>query len=198
VLAALGSGCGDVVRQGRGPSQIVISRLEAAPGATPEEFGGTLSSDVVTLVDQQLPGGGTTRVPTIFGDIGQVTMSLILKNPGTAELATTPSTINQVTFTRYRVAYTRSDGRNTPGVDVPYAFDGGMTVTVPGSGEVSGSFLIVRNTAKGEAPLKSLETSNVLISTIADVTFYGRDQAGNDVQASGSIGITFGNFGDPE
>jgi hypothetical protein len=37
-----------------------------------------------------------------------------------------------------------------------------------------------------------------MISTIADVTFYGRDQAGNDVSATGSIGIDFGNFGDPQ
>jgi len=29
------------------------------------------------------------------------------------------------------------------------------------------------------------------------VTFYGRDQAGNDVSATGSIGIVFGNFADP-
>jgi hypothetical protein len=30
------------------------------------------------------------------------------------------------------------------------------------------------------------------------VTFYGQDHAGNDVAATGNIGITFGNFGDPE
>jgi len=30
------------------------------------------------------------------------------------------------------------------------------------------------------------------------VTFYGHDQAGNDISATGSIGVEFGNFGDPE
>ena len=28
-------------------------------------------------------------------------------------------------MTRYRVEFRRTDGRNTPGVDVPYGFDGG-------------------------------------------------------------------------
>jgi hypothetical protein len=197
-LAVLTAGCGDLVRQGRGPSQVVITRLEAASGAEPEEFGGTLSSDVITLVDRQLPGGGTTLVPTIFADLGQVTMTLVLKDPATLDVANTPSVINQVTFTRYRVTYRRADGRNSPGVDIPYAFDGAMTLTVPPSGEVTGSFLLVRQTAKQEAPLRSLQTSNVLLQAIADVTFYGQDQAGNEVAASGSILVTFGDFGDPE
>ena len=46
---ALSVGCGDVVRQGRAPVQLVIRALEAAPGAEPEQFGGKLQSDVVTM-----------------------------------------------------------------------------------------------------------------------------------------------------
>jgi hypothetical protein len=30
------------------------------------------------------------------------------------------------------------------------------------------------------------------------VTFWGTDQAGNDVTVTGSISITFANFGDPQ
>jgi hypothetical protein len=56
----------------------------------------------------------------------------------------------------------------------------------------------VRHVAKAEAPLKALSTSNLIISTIAEVTFYGKDLAGNDVVAAGSIGISFGNFADPD
>ena len=54
---------------------------------------------------------------------------------------------------------------------------------------------LVRNNAKKERPLISLicaATCPPMISTIAEVTFYGRDQAGNDVSATGTIGITFG------
>ena len=36
-----------------------------------------------------------------------------------------------------------------------------------------------------------------VISTIAEVTFYGRDQAGNEVSVTGSISVNFSDFGDP-
>ena len=108
-----------------------------------------------------------------------------------------PSELNWVTVTRYRVVYRRTDGRNTPGVDVPFPFDSAVTVTVTGDGGSAG-FQLVRTSAKQEAPLRPLVNNPDIISTIADVTFYGRDQAGNDVSVTGSIGIDFGNFGDPQ
>jgi len=72
-----------------------------------------------------------------------------------------------------------------------------VTVTVTGDGGSAG-FQLVRTSAKQEAPLRPLVNNPDIISTIADVTFYGRDQAGNDVSVTGSIGIDFGNFGDPQ
>ena len=39
---------------------------------------------------------------------------------------------------------------------------------------------------------------SVLISTIADVTFYGRDQAGRDSSVTGQISVNFADWGDPE
>jgi hypothetical protein len=196
VTAALVSGgCGDYVRQGRSPVQVVIQSLQAASGAQPGEVGNDLRSDVITLVESTI-NGATVRIPTVFNDVGSVTMALILKNPGTPLLAASPSEINQVTFGRYRVTYRRADGRNTPGVDVPFPFDSAVTFSVPMPG--SASFQIVRHTAKEEAPLAALGANNAIISTIAEVSFFGRDQAGNDVTATGSIGIDFGNFGDPE
>jgi hypothetical protein len=95
------------------------------------------------------------------------------------------------------VVYRRADGRNTPGVDVPFSFDSGVTVTVDRDGGSTG-FQLVRNSAKQEAPLRALVANPDIISTIAEVTFYGRDQAGNDVSATGLIGVDFGNFGDPQ
>ena len=83
-------------------------------------------------------------------------------------------------------------------MDVPYPFDSSATFTAsPGAAGTTG-FEIVRLTAKQEAPLRALITNSTFIGTIAEVTFYGQDAAGNDVSATGSIGITFGNFGDPE
>jgi hypothetical protein len=195
--ALFAGGCGDVVRQGRAPVQLVIASLQAAPGATPDELGGNLLSDVVTNVTRTL-NGQQVQVPTIFNDVAQVTMSLILKDPGQPGAVNTPSAINQVTITRYRVVYRRTDGRNTPGVDVPYPFDSGLTFTVPNDGTVTAGFEIVRHTAKQEAPLATLIVNPDVISTIAQVTFFGSDQAGNEVSATANIGIDFGNFGDPQ
>jgi hypothetical protein len=152
---------------------------------------------VVTDVERTAADGTKGRVPTIFSDSAEVVMSLILRDPGQPGIASAPSAINQVTFSRYRVTYRRSDGRNTAGVDVPYPFDGAATFTVPAEGTVSAGFEIVRHVAKEEAPLRALASSGVIISTISEVTFYGRDQAGNDVQATAAILIDFGNFGDP-
>jgi hypothetical protein len=120
------------------------------------------------------------------------------KDIGPVGAPTAPSSNNEVTVTRVHVEYRRTDGRNIQGVDIPYAFDTAATGTVPATGTLTLGFVLVRNTAKQEAPLVQLETNGIIISTIADVTLYGRDQVGNDISATGSIGIAFGNFGDTQ
>jgi hypothetical protein len=196
LLASFASGCGDVARNGRAPVLAVITSLEGASGAEPDDLGGTLRSDVVTLIERDDELGGDYY--STYNDFGQVTIRLQLRDPGIPGVPATPSPLNEVTFTRYRVSYRRADGRNTPGVDVPHAFDSAVTFTVPAEGDATAAFDLVRHTAKMEAPLAALSDSSVIISTIAEVTFYGRDQAGNDVIASGNIGIFFGNFADPD
>ena len=192
--AALASaGCGDLATQGRSPVQLQIMKLEASSGAEPEEFSGTLLSDVTTNVERTVNGQQVTT-PTIFNDFANVEFALVMKDQGSPA---SPAPLNAVTITRYRVAYRRADGRNIQGVDVPFGFDSGMTVTVGGDGG-SANFEIVRHTAKQEPPLTVLQANGDIISTIAEVTFYGRDQAGNEISATGLIGVNFGNFADPE
>ena len=139
-------------------------------------------------------------MPTIYQDPGRVNLRLALKAPGTAASPTEPSALNAITMNRYRVVYRRSDGRNTQGVDVPYAFDGGMTVTVRPDEVAIGFFDLVRVVAKSEAPLNRL-VANGGVQVFSDhrrMTFYGSDQAGNEVSVSGSISVTFADFGDPD
>jgi hypothetical protein len=183
LLMLASSGCGEMTREGTASSYLILDLLEAAPGAEPDEFGGFLHSDVVTVVD---------GFPSVFNDLGQVTVRLGMKDP-----LLSPSPTNSITITRYRVEYKRSDGQNRPGIDVPYGFDGGITLTVHGDA-VLGSFEIVRHASKLEAPLKALVVNGVVISTIAEVTFFGRDQTGREVSVVGRIQIDFGNFADPE
>jgi hypothetical protein len=184
--------CGTVVREGRGASYPIIDLLSAASGATPGTFGNVLQSDVITNV--KVPDGGTT--PTVLEDNGQVTFRIALKDIGTPS---GPTTNNEITITSYRVTFTRADGRNTPGVDVPYAFDGAMTGTVRGGTQLSLNFVLIRAQAKLEAPLAALRGMGgaVIISTIAEVTFYGHDQAGNQVSVTGTISVNFADWADP-
>jgi hypothetical protein len=196
-LAGMSASCGEVARQGRSPVQIVILALTAASGASSSDTGGTLQSDVVVLVTED-PCSPESPCPTIVNDVGSVEMSLISKDPGPAGSPSAPSALNMVTIDRYRVEYRRTDGRNVQGVDVPYAFDSALTFTIPNNGQASAGFQIVRHTAKQEAPLRALRSNGTIISTIATVTFYGRDQAGNEISTSGNIGIDFGDFADAD
>ncbi len=190
--------CSSTVRQDRASSYLVIEDLSASSGANPSKFSNSLESDVVTLV-QSTVGGQTVKVPTVYEDMGQVSLRIAMKDPGTADAPTSPSPTNEITVSRYHVTYIRSDGRSAPGIDVPYPFDGATTGTITASGSVL-SFVLVRVQAKLEAPLQALAGGGggIVISTIAQITFYGRDQAGNDVSVTGQISVNFADWGDPQ
>ena len=197
------AGCGsELLRTGRAASLLMIRSIEGASGSDPDTFVANLQSDVQVLVRTSV-GGVEVLTPTIFNDLVRVTLELIPKDNsgvllGSGALPTSP--LNNVTITRYRVTYRRSDGRNTPGVDVPFGIDGATTVTLtPGTaGEVI--FDIVRHQAKLDPPLRNLIGFKGLgfISTIAEITVWGRDQNGNEVSATGSIDVQFSDFGDEE
>lgn len=197
-LAAGAASCGDVVRQDRAPVTIVIDSMEAASGADPGTMSGFLLSDVQTLVEQQVDGE-TRMVPTIFNDVGQATMRLIAKDAGNGAVSLSPTPWNNVTLNRYHISYLRTDGRNTPGVDVPFPVDGAVTVTLSSTPTVV-PFEMVRHQQKLEQPLRSLANfgGRLFISTIAEITFYGADQVGNSIQVKGAINVSFSDYGDPE
>lgn len=189
--------CGDVARQGRSASYLVIDSLTATRGgAATTTTQNVLLSDVITNVTAPSPCTPETPCASVFNDSGSVSLRLSPKDVVTTGIGNQPSTNNQVTVTRYRVTYRRADGRNVPGTDVPYGFDGAATGTVPISGALALNFELVRHAAKEESPLRQLISSSTIITTIADVSFYGRDQVGNDISVTGSIQIDFGNFGD--
>ena len=182
-LSIASAGCG-VAEQGRAPVVLRMESLQAGTGTgsgTPT-VSGYLDSDV------RRDNG------SIFSDVGQVKLSIVLRDPGAPGLANAPSELNTVTITHYRVVYHRTDGRNVQGVDVPFAFDSGATFSVSSAGTTSG-FEIVRASAKIEAPLLALAVNRQTLDVIADVTFYGKDMHNNDASVTGSIGITFANYG---
>lgn len=195
LVTAASVSCGDVVRDGRSPVFLIIDSMQASRGGAASGSGsGTLLSDVITNVTSPAPCSATAPCATVFNDTGQAAFRLNVKNIGSGSAAPSPN--NEVTITRYRVTYRRADGRNTPGVDVPYAFDGAATGTVPANGTLTLGFELVRHIAKQESPLVQLIASSSILTTIAEVTFYGRDQVGNEISTTGNIQVDFGNFGD--
>jgi len=191
-IASAAVSCGDASRNGRGPMQLVVVSL------TGTSSGGAKANTFVSVVDSAIttrlttPDPCTTNNPctVIFDDLGKMTLSLQQKNPGIA-----PSGLNAVTIDRVHVKFVRADGRNTQGVDVPYEFDVPATATIPADGTTADvGFELVRHDAKQEPPLIQLLHSPEVITTFAQVTVYGHDQAGNLVSAQGQIQVNFGDF----
>jgi hypothetical protein len=195
-LVAASISCGNVVRQSSSPVYLVIDSMQGIRGAaSPGSPAASLTSDVLTIVTSGGTCSTTTPCPTVFSDSGQVALRAPLKNIGTGA-PLSPTTNNEVTISRYHVEYIRADGRNTPGVDLPYAFDGAATITIPPGGSVTLGFTLVRTVAKQESPLVQLISSPNVLNMIGRVTFYGQDRTGNAVSVTGEIFIAFGDFGD--
>jgi len=195
-LVAASVSCGDVVRQGSSPVYLVIDLLQGVRGAVqPGQPAATLDSDVITNVTSPAPCTTDNPCPTIFGDSGVASLRAPLKDIG-ATASLSPTSNNEVTISRVHVEFVRADGRNTPGVDVPYAFDTAVTGTITAGGTLSLGFELVRQVAKQEAPLVQLRSNPNFISAIAKVTFYGTDRTGNAIQVTGQLTVEFGNFGD--
>ena len=178
-LAVAAASCGSV-REGTGTSFLIVERMEFAPGNDRTQFEATLHSDVNT------PGGN-------FDDLARATFRLGLKDPGPGTAANTPTQNQFITIDRYHVRFFRADGRNTQGVDVPYEFDGAFSATI-GDNTVQSSFVVVRHDAKREAPLAILGSNRVILTIIAEITFYGRDQTGHETLATARASIDFGNY----
>ena len=172
--------CADLARTGSGPSYLIMDAVQAAAGGGTATLASSLDSDVLT--------NGIA-----FLDRGQASIRVEMKN---ALSTTAPSPLSAITLNRYRVRFRRTDGQNREGIDVPFGFDGGTTVTIRAGSSGVVAFDLVRPQAKLEAPLRNLVGRGglLIISAIAEVTFYGSDQAGNEVSVSGTIDVRFGDF----
>lgn len=194
VLASASCGS-ELLRTGRAPVYLVVVQTTgSAGGGGSSEATAFLLSDVQTLVEQDV-NGTKVKVPTFFNDNAIVKLRVDPKNP-----AIDATLINAVTLTRYHVNFRRTDGRNIPGTDVPYPFDGGLGVTINVGDEADVAIELVRHQAKLEPPLRNLVGLGGLgfISTIAEITFYGRDQNGNELTVTAMMDVQFGDFADPQ
>ena len=173
--------CNDLVTDSRAATGLVLEVLQGSPG-TSATFTGSLQSDVVS------------DSGSVFADPGRVGLRLSFKDPGTSANPSSPTSANWITVTRYHVKYLRGDERNEQGRDVPYEFDGGLTLTVIDT--ISEEFTLVRAQAKLEPPLLALRGNGgaVIIATVAEITFFGHDQTGAATRVTGLINVTFADF----
>jgi len=147
-----------------------------------------LQSDVV--LTNSVTGAQSWRA-----DSANVTLSASMLDPdplfGTSQY-------NDIQVTRYVVTYIRSDGKNIQGLDVPYSFEGGLSVLVRIGQLANVRFVIVREVAKQEAPLLSLYQAyqGDVLNVTARVDFYGHDLANKNVKATGFLPIYFANYAD--
>ena len=132
---------------------------------------------------------------TIEPDIVEVIVANRPKNP----LTDVPQVAMAVIIERYDVSYTRSDGRNTPGVDVPFPFTGRLTtaVDVASSGNnVTIPLTVVRQQQKAEPPLRNMRNGGgqQIFTATAQITLHGQTVAGQAVTSTGFLTISFADF----
>jgi hypothetical protein len=122
------------------------------------------------------------------------TLGLASKDVTTAAGPTT--TNNQVTINRIHVHYHLANGGGVQGVDVPLDFDTFATATVPVGGTATIGFELVRLQAKESAPLLGVlaGAGGGVLGVVADITFFGKDQVGNDISVMGSVQIQFADW----
>jgi hypothetical protein len=132
---------------------------------------------------------------SIVADTASATLRAITVDPDPL-LGTSP--YNDIVLTRYIVSYSRTDGRNVPGVDVPYPFEGSLSTVVKVGSQSTISFVIVREVAKMEPPLIGLVDlgEEVVLACTAKVEFYGHDNVNKTVKATGYLTIYFANYAD--
>lgn len=175
--------CNSIENDTRSASILIVDSLmgEDAEG----NAANYLESDVL-FMDKD---GNTS----ITADAAIASLSARLLDPASI---TGPSYLNAITITRYVVSYTRSDGRGTEGVDVPYSFDGQLTAVIGIGSARDISMTIVRAAAKMEPPLVDMHIGRDagVLTAHARVDFYGHDQVGNDVKATGYLTIHFANY----
>ncbi len=152
---------------------------------------------------------GTEGSTTIFSDV--LTQGGIFNDNGVAELtaqlldpAKTPAEstyYNDIVVDQVDVEYSRADGQNVPGQDVPYSFSQKVYAIVEIADTTELPFVLIPHTAKIEPPLIHLVRSGAekILKLEAKVTFHGKDLGDNRVEpVVGYVSVWCANFADPD
>ena len=177
---------------------VVALGALAMGGCTPD-WANTGNTDVVLLMTSINDGNPLDSDVVISSggvcpDLVPLRLENHFKNPG----VTATGFRHDFTVERYEVHYFRSDGRNTEGVDVPFAITGNVSREVVEESTAELNLEVVRRQAKLEPPLLNLVSGGSLVVTMfADITLHARTTTGDVTNTvSGRLQIDFANFGD--
>lgn len=175
------SGCNPLEDDSKSSSFIIVESVAGTDASG--KAAGFLQSDVVL----------TNSIVT--ADVAKATLRASLLDPAPI---LKPGQFNDIMLDRYIVSYSRVDGKNRQGVDVPYSFEGALTQILKIGTSTSISFVVVREVAKLESPLIDLAQNRAegVIEATAKIEFYGHDLVENKVKATGYLTIFFANYAD--
>jgi len=175
------SGCNPLEDDSKSSSFIIVESVTGKDAAG--KAASFLQSDVVL----------TNSI--VVADVATATLRASLLDPAPI---LKPGQFNDIMLDRYIVSYSRVDGKNRQGVDVPYSFEGALTKLLKIGTSTSISFVVVREVAKLESPLIDLAQNRAegVIEATAKIEFYGHDLVENKVKATGYLTIFFANYAD--
>ena len=183
VVVLFFSGCNAVENSSTSGSRLILNSilgqdLEGSPSST-------AFSDVL------IEG-------SVVNDTGILYLSAELLDPINED----PTYYQDIIVDQVDVEYSRTDGQNVQGVDVPYSFSqnvGGTLISLLASGPTEVPFILVNHNAKLEPPLVGLINIGQakILKLEAKVTVHGKDLAGHRVEpVVGTISVWCANYGD--
>ena len=181
LLGAL-MGCSNLEKNTLSGTRLVIGTI------TGNDIAGSAGSTIIFSDVQKSDG-------TIVNDDISVAATAKLLDTANAD----PTFYQDVTIDQVDVKFSRTDGRNVEGKDIPYGFSVPLSVYVAVDNDVSFNVTIINHDAKMEAPLidlRDIVQERVLILN-ATLTFHSKDMAGHRLESvSRTIEIHCANFAD--
>ncbi len=187
-------------------SGMVIVAILALMACNPIE-NDTQSANLLTVLSIQGVDSTGSGADFLQSDVVNMSTGSAVVTPDVATAAIRNTTLDpnpvggvsqysDVILTRYVVSYTLPNGAKTEGVDVPYSFEGALSTTIPINTEASFGFIVVRDVAKTEPPLRQLWDGVDVLQVTAKIEFFGHDVTNRDVKATGYLTIFFSNYAD--
>ena len=176
-------GCNNLENSTTSASKLIVESLTGKDLAG-EEGSTTIFSDVITE-------------GSVFNDNGVAALTAVLLDPFAC--TGTCTYYQSILVDQVDIVYSRADGLNTPGVDVPYGFSQKVNMLVGIGEKISLPFVLIQHNAKLESPLVELVNigQEKILKLEAEVTFHGKDLGGHRVEsAKGHVSVWCSNFAD--